>query len=292
MKSFDYYKPETLKKAREILLEHGEGAYILNGGTDLIVRMRDKITTPDVVVDIKGIEELYEISFNQDEGLFVGACVNLSDMLRNNHIVENYSFLAEGANSIGASQIRNLATMVGNNCNASPLADTSTPLLILDASVVVYGFNGYREVSIHDFFKGVRKTSLELGEIVTGIKVPYYEKMDGVFMKNSRRKEMDLSTVCTSVGIINDEIRIAMGAVAPTPIRAWEAEKYARGKELTSEIINEIANIAASESKPIDDVRSTKVYRKEVVKVMVRRSLENLKELRGEDYEVPNYVYT
>src|SRR5699024_110484 len=122
--------------------------------------------------------------------------------------------------------------------------------------------------------------------------VPYYEKMDGVFMKNSRRKEMDLSTVCTSVGIINDEIRIAMGAVAPTPIRAWEAEKYARGKELTSEIINEIANIAASESKPIDDVRSTKVYRKEVVKVMVRRSLENLKELRGEDYEVPNYVYT
>lgn len=292
MKSFDYYKPETLKKAREILLEHGEGAYILNGGTDLIVRMRDKITIPDVVVDIKGIEELYEISFNQDEGLFVGACVKLSDMLRNNQIVENYSFLAEGANSIGASQIRNLATMVGNNCNASPLADTSTPLLILDASVVVYGLNGYREVSIHDFFKGVRKTSLELGEIVTGIKVPYYEKMDGVFMKNSRRKEMDLSTVCTSVGILNDEIRIAMGAVAPTPIRAWEAEKYAKGKELTSETINEIANIAASESKPIDDVRSTKVYRKEVVNVMVRRSLEKLKELRGEDYEVPNYVYT
>lgn len=292
MKRFDYYKPKTLKKANEILLEHGREACILNGGTDLIVRMRDKITNPNVIVDIKGIEELYEISFNQEEGLFVGACVKLSDMVQYGPVIEKYNFLAEAANSIGARQIRNLATMAGNNCNASPLADTSTPLLILDASVVIYGINGYREISIHEFFVDVRKISLEPGEIVTGIKIPYYEKMDGIFMKNSRRKEMDLSTVCTSVGIINEEIRIAMGAVAPTPIRAWKAEDYAREKVLTDETISEIADIAASESKPIDDVRGTKVYRKEMVKVMVRRSLEKLRELRGEDYEVSNFIYT
>src|SRR5699024_6831495 len=130
------------------------------------------------------------------------------------------------------------------------------------------------------------------GEIVTGIKVPAYENVDGVFMKNSRRKDMDLSTVCTSVGIINNNIHIAMRAVAPTPIRASDAEKFVKGKSLTDEIINKTASIATSESKPIDDVRSTKEYRREMVNVMVCRSLEKLRELRGEDYGVSNYVYT
>lgn len=292
MKCFNYYKPKSLKEASEILLGYGEGAHILNGGTDLVVRMRDEITTPNAVVDIKGIKELYKMNYDGEDGLFIGACVKLTDMVHYGKVTENYRFLSDAAESIGAGQIRNLATMVGNNCNASPLADTSTPLLVLDAIVVIYGPKGNREISIHEFFKGVRKICLGPGEIVTGIKVPAYENVDGVFMKNSRRKDMDLSTVCTSVGIINNNIHIAMGAVAPTPIRAWEAEKFVKGKSLTDEIINKTASIATSESKPIDDVRSTKEYRREMVNVMVCRSLEKLRELRGEDYGVSNYVYT
>jgi len=277
MKSFEYFKPQTLKEASELLVTHGPNAHILNGGTDLVVRMRDRVTVPDAVVDIKGIKELHKINYDENEGLFVGACVKLSDMVHNRAVAENYSFLADAAESVGSGQVRNLATMVGNNCNASPLADTATPLLVLDAVVCIYGPNGEKEVSIHDFFKGVRKTCLELGEIVTGIKIPAYKDLKGVFMKNSRRKDVDLSTVCTSVAKIGNEIRIAMGAVAPTPIRAREAEKFANEKGLTDETIEKIAEIAASECKPIDDVRASKEYRIEMVRVMIRRSLEQLR---------------
>ncbi|WIV11693.1 xanthine dehydrogenase family protein subunit M [Proteiniborus sp. MB09-C3] len=278
MKSFEYFKPQSLKEASELLIKHGENSHILNGGTDLVVRMRENLTTPDVIVDIKGIKELHKISYDEKEGLFVGACVKLSDMAHNRAVVENYSFLADAAETVGSGQVRNLATMAGNNCNASPLADTSTPILALDAVVCIYGLNSEREVSIHDFFKGVRKTCLSHGEIVTGIKIPAYKDLKGVFIKNSRRKEVDLSTVCTTVAKVGNEIRIAMGAVAPTPIRAKEAEKLANGAELTDEMINKIADTAASEAKPIDDVRASREYRIEMVRVMVRRSLEQLRD--------------
>ncbi|SCG82351.1 carbon-monoxide dehydrogenase medium subunit [Proteiniborus sp. DW1] len=277
MKSFKFFKPQTLKEASELLIAHGENSHILNGGTDLVVRMRENLTTPDVIVDIKGIKELHKINYDEKEGLFVGACVKLSDMAHNRAVVENYSFLADAAESVGSGQVRNLATMAGNNVNASPLADTSTPLLALDAVVCIYGTNGEREVSIHDFFKGVRKTCLTHGEIVTGIKIPVYKDLRGVFTKNSRRKDVDLSTVCTTVVKIGNEIRIAMGAVAPTPIRAWEAEKLAKVAELTDDVINKVADMAASEAKPIDDVRASREYRLEMVRVMVRRSLEELR---------------
>ncbi|SDY77063.1 carbon-monoxide dehydrogenase medium subunit [Proteiniborus ethanoligenes] len=277
MKSFEYFKPESLKEASELLIKYGENAHILNGGTDLVVRMRENLTTPEVVVDIKGIKELYDLNYDEKEGLFVGACVKLSDMAHNKAVVENYSFLADSAETVGSGQVRNLATMAGNNCNASPLADTSTPLVATDAVVHIYGPNGERKVSIHEFFKGVRKTCLAHGEIVTGIQIPANKDLKGVFIKNSRRKEVDLSTVCTTVVKIGDEIKIAMGAVAPTPIRAWEAEKLAKGKELTDELISQVADMAASEAKPIDDVRASKEYRKEMVRVMVRRSLEQLR---------------
>lgn len=277
MKSFEFFKPQTLKEASELLITHGENSHILNGGTDLVVRMRENLTTPDVIVDIKGIKELHEIRYDEKEGLFVGACVKLSDMAHNRAVVENYSFLADAAESVGSGQVRNLATMAGNIVNASPLADTATPLVALNAVVCIYGPNGEREVSIHDFFKGVRKTCLVHGEIVTGIKIPAYTDLKGVFIKNARRKDVDLSTVCTTVVKIGNEVRIAMGSVAPTPIRAWEAEKLANGAELTDETLVKIAEMASSEAKPIDDVRATKEYRKEMVKVMVRRSLEQLR---------------
>ncbi len=278
MKSFEYFKPQSLKEASELLLKYGTNAHIFNGGTDMIVRMRENITTPDVVVDIKGIKELYKLSYDEKEGLFVGACVKLSDMAHNKDVVEKYSFLADAAESVGSGQVRNIATMAGNNCNASPLADTSTPLVATDAIICIYGLEGEREVSIHDFFVGVRRTCLKHGEIVTGIKIPAYKDLKGVFIKTSRREEVDLSTICTTVVKTGDEIRIAMGAVAPTVIRAWEAEKLAKGAELTDELINKVADMAASEAKPIDDIRASKEYRREMVRVSVRRSLEQLRD--------------
>lgn len=276
MVNFEYFKPESLMEARKILIEYGEDGHILNGGTDLIVRMRGDITKPKAVVDIKGIDELHNIEFDEMNGLTVGACVNLNDMLHNDIVMKKYDFLSKAAKSIGSGQVRNRATMVGNNCNASPLADTSTPLYVLDANVIIYGENGKFEVPIVDFYKGVRKTCLNSGEIVTGIRIPYYEGMKGVFKKNSRRSTVDLSTVCTSVVKIGDEFRIGLGAVAPTPIRASEAEKYLEGKELNEDVIGEASKIAASCAKPIDDVRASKEYRIEMVRVLVMQSLQEL----------------
>lgn len=277
MKKFEYFKPETLKEASELLVKYGEGAHILNGGTDLVVRMRENHLAPEAVIDIKGIKELYNLSYDEEKGLSVGACVTLSEMAHKKEVVENYAILADAAEVVGSGQIRNIATMAGNNCNASPLADTSTPLLALDAVVEVYGPEGTREISIHDFFVWVRKTSLKPGEIVTAIRIPAYKNMKAVFHKGSRRKDVDLSTVCSSVVKVEDDIRIALGSVAPTPVRAKKAEAVAKGKELTDEVIQEVAKTAASEVSPIDDVRGTKEYRLHMVEVLVRRSLEELR---------------
>ncbi|MBF8984227.1 xanthine dehydrogenase family protein subunit M [Lutibacter sp. B2] len=273
MKNFEYFKPSTLKEASELLIKKGANAHILNGGTDLIIRMKEGITSPDVVVDIKGIKELHNIKFDEKEGLFVGACVVLNDMAHNQIVKEKYKVLSNAAKSVGSGQIRNKATMTGNICNASPLADTSTPLLALDAKVLVYGPNGEREIPINELFVWVRKVSLEHGEIVKGVRIPAYENIIGDFQKISRRKEVDLSTVASTVVKINDEIRIALASVAPTPIRARKAESFIKGKKLTDEVIEEAAKIAASEASPIEDVRASKEYRIEMIKIAVKRNL-------------------
>ncbi|ABR46906.1 molybdopterin dehydrogenase, FAD-binding [Alkaliphilus metalliredigens QYMF] len=279
MKAFSYFKPQTLKEASETLLRYGEEAVILNGGSDLVVRMKENLAAPKAVIDIKGIESLHEIKYDQHTGLRVGACVTLNRMAHDENVVTHYPILADAAEMVGSGQIRNIATMAGNNCNASPLADTATPLLALDAWVIIYSVKGKRVASIHDFFKGVRKTCLQPGEIVTALCIPSFENMKGVFKKASRRRHVDLATVCTSVVKVHDEIRIALGAVAPTPIRARRAEYLARGKRLSDDVIEEIARLAATtEATPIDDVRGTKDYRVHMVEVLVRRSLQELRE--------------
>lgn len=278
MKNFEYYKPNSLKEASEILLKHGDKAHILNGGTDLIIRMRESITEPEVVVDIKNINELNEIKINEQHELIIGACVNLNDIAHNKMVFENYEFLAVAAHEVGSSQVRNRATMIGNICNASPLADTATPLLALDAKVLVYGPDGEKEVSIHDFFVWVRKTCLKSGEIVTGIKIPAQAtKTKGHFEKVSRRRMVDLSTVCGTVVKTNNDIRIALGAVAPTPIRLRKTEEFIIGKEITDELIAQAEEIAATEVSPIDDIRASKEYRIEMARVIVRRGLKEIR---------------
>ncbi|MTI69069.1 MAG: xanthine dehydrogenase family protein subunit M [Firmicutes bacterium] len=279
MKNFQYFKPKSLKEASEILSKHKGKAHILNGGTDLIIRMRDRIIEPEVVVDIKEIDELNSIHLNKHGELIIGACVNLNDIAHNKIVDENYDFLSKAAHMVGSSQVRNRATMVGNICNASPLADTATPLLALDAKVLVYGAEGKKEISIHDFFIWVRKTCLKIGEIVIGIKIPSYSNdILGDFQKISRRKMVDLSTVCGTVLKNGDDIRIALGAVSPTPIRLRKTEGFIKGKELTEEVIKKALEVAVSEISPIDDIRASKEYRINMTKVIIKRGLKKIRQ--------------
>lgn len=273
MKEYEYYKPKNLKEACDLLIKYNGKANILNGGTDIIVRMRDGHSTPEALIDIKGINELHKLDFDYDRGLFIGACVNLNELGLDGNVQKYYPFLAQAALSVGSKQVRNRATCIGNICNASPLADTATPLMVLDATISVYGPEGEREIPISEFFVFVRKTVLKENEIVKGIKIPYKPNILGIFYKMSRRKEVDLSTVCSTVVKEENKIKIAFGAVAPTPVRLYKTEEYLDGCSLNDIAIEQACQMAAEEVAPIDDLRASKEYRKEMVRVMLRRSL-------------------
>ncbi|MCR1897730.1 xanthine dehydrogenase family protein subunit M [Irregularibacter muris] len=277
MKSFNYVKATTLEEASNILIENGAKATILNGGTDLLVRLRENLIQPEAIVDIKGIPELKDTYYDENTGLTIGAMTTMNGLGEIKEIQENYAFLADAAHTVGSLQIRNRATLTGNICNASPLADTATSLLVLEAKVNTYhAKNGRRSIAIHEFFTGPRTNTLEMGEIVTSITIPP-TKGKGIYIKNARREEVDLSTVGVAVfKEDNGQFRIALGAVAATPIRAYKAEEIISNQEVTEDRIEQAAKVARETATPITDIRASKEYRSEMVEVMTRRAIKKL----------------
>ena len=274
MRKFEYLKPDSIKEAILILSQYGDRARILNGGTDLIVGIRDKILQPEYVVDIKTIPHLNKITYNEQEGLTIGATVTLNEISDSKVVQRNYPILAEACKTVGSYLVRNRATLVGNICNASPAADTAPPLLVLDAKVNIVGSDGEKTVPLNQFFVGVKKNILKKEEVVISVTVPSLrDKWVGVYLKQGRRKDVDLATVGVAVVCIRDEIRIALGAVAPIPVRVFKAEELLRGKIIDESLLEETAKSALAEVSPISDIRSSKEYRKEIVKVLIRRAI-------------------
>lgn len=276
MREFEFLQPKSIAEAIAMRVEHGDRLVVYNGGTDIVIQLRDRLIAPDYVMDVKKIPGLHEITFSEKEGLFIGACVTMNEIGGNEAVRTHYPFLAEAALSVGSKQVRNRATSVGNIVNASPLCDTGTPLYAADAVMCLEGPNGKREVPIREFITFVRRTVLQKDEIVTGIKVPYDKDLHGIFTKVARRREVDLSTICATVARSGNEWKLAFGAVAPTPVRLPKTEELLRGKEITEALIDEAAKLARTEVSPIDDVRASKEYRLDVVEVIVRRSLKAL----------------
>lgn len=276
MNEFEYLQPKTIGEAIALRERYGSAAVVYNGGTDIVILLRERHIKPDYIIDIKKIPELYGIKFDKKDGLTIGACVTVSELSENADVKAYYPFLADAAGSLGSKQVRNRATCAGNIINASPLCDTGTPLYALDATMCIEGKAGKREVPITEFITFVRKTVLAPDEIVTAIKVPYVEGTKGIFTKVARRKEVDLSTICATVARVNGEYRLAFGAVAPTPVRLPKTEALLRGKTLDDKLIEEAAKLARTEVSPIDDVRASKEYRLDVVEVITRNSLKTL----------------
>lgn len=276
MREFEFLQPKSIAEAIAMRVEHGDRLVVYNGGTDIVIQLRDRLIAPDYVMDVKKIPGLHEITFSEKEGLFIGACVTMNEIGGSEAVRAHYPFLAEAALSVGSKQVRNRATSVGNIVNASPLCDTGTPLYAADAVMCLEGSNGKREVPIREFITFVRRTVLQKDEIVTGIKVPYDKDLRGIFTKVARRREVDLSTICATVARSGNEWKLAFGAVAPTPVRLPKTEELLRGKEITEALIDEAAKLARTEVSPIDDVRASKEYRLDVVEVIVRRSLKAL----------------
>lgn len=275
MREFEYVAPKTVKEAINLLATYKEKATILAGGTDVVIRLRDEIIDPEFIIDIKHIDELNGIKFDKKEGLFVGANATMHEIQNDKNVKEFYPFYADACGHVGSKQVRNKATSVGNLCTASPLGDSLTPMYCLDATVVIEGPKGKREVPVREFITFVRKTVLERDELVLGVKFPYVE-CKGIYTKNARRHEVDLSNIVATILKVGDEYRIAYGSVAPTPIRLVKTEEFLKGKKIDDKVIEEAKKILATEISPISDLRATKEYRVSVSQSILENSLKAL----------------
>ena len=277
---FEYFEPKSLSEALELLDKFGKEGRILAGGTDLIVQMKIRRKTPKYVINIKKIPGLAFIRMD-DDGLRIGAATKLRALEKSGVVRRYYQALYEAIKSMASVQIRNMGTIGGNLCNASPAADTAPPLMIYEAKLKLISKKGERLVPVTKFFKGPGITVCEPNELLLEIIIPKppTERFGSKFIKIARTS-MDLAKVNVAVAIkLSDDmksiedVKIALGSVAPTPIRAYSAEDFLKGKEFIEENVEKAAEIASAETKPITDVRSTAWYRKEVSKVIVRDAL-------------------
>ena len=276
---FEYFAPQSLEEAQQLLLRKGEGAHLLAGGTDLMVKMNHGLLKPTSVIALKHIKGLEGIAFDPEKGLKIGATALLADVASHRDILEHYPAVSAAARETANVQIRNMGTMAGNICNAAPSADNAPSLLAMNAEVVINGATGERRLPLEQFFKGPGLNALGPGEILTAILVPVPDVGSGVSYQHiSARGKVDISAVCVGVMVRMDqnicrETRIFLGAVGPVPMRAVKGEASVLGKELTQEIIESAGAAASDESQPITDVRSSADYRKKMVAVLTRRAL-------------------
>ncbi len=278
--SFEVHRPGSLQEALEILEKHGEDVRPIAGGTDLVLAVRSGALKVGHIMDITRIPELRTLDLDGDT-LIVGAAVTISELLELEVVRERLPALWEAMYWLGSPQIRNVATLVGNICNASPAADTAPPLMIYDARVRILGPGGKRVIPIEEFFVHVKKTVLEPGEMVGFVEIPIKEGFRSRFRKIGKRRAEVLSIVNAAVGFFfgngrMEGVRIALGSVAPTPIRARTAEAVLEGKEPSMELVEEAASRAREETRPITDVRASAEYRREMSFVLVRRLILDL----------------
>lgn len=285
----EIFQPRSVKEAGEIIRGRGPGGHFLAGGTDLVIAIKEKGLVPNYLVDLKKIPSLTEIRGQPDGELSIGALTTMREIETSSIIRERYPFLSQSAAEVGSIQIRNRATIGGNMANATPSADVAPSLLVLEAKVKVAGTYGERVIELERFFSGPGETAMEPGEILLQILIPPLQPglsgltgLIGEYIKFSPREMMDLATIGVAVALILsekdkrcEEVRIALGAVSPTPIRARRAEAVLSKQILTEELADQAGLEASRECKPISDVRSSAEYRREMVRVHTKRALLN-----------------
>jgi len=279
MQSFDYQKVYSLQDALEAVSASKGISVFMAGGTDLLVQIKEGKIRPQCVIDVKGIHEMDGLATSEDE-LSIGALTSIRTLETSPSTLGKVPLLAQAAAKLGSVQVRHRATIGGNLCNASPSAETAPALLAMDAQAVICGKAGTRVVELNDFFLGPGATVLGDGEMLTHLKIPLTRNRQGsVYYKLSTRKAMDLAFVGVAVLLEldrGDEItkaRIALGAVAPKPIRVQSAEKLLEGRLLDLDAARESAELAAQSCKPISDLRASAEYRREMVRELCQQGL-------------------
>jgi carbon-monoxide dehydrogenase medium subunit len=287
MKDFVYHNPQTLTEACELLKKYKGSGYALAGGTDIIPKIYHKQVVAEHLINLKNIPELNQIEYDPKTGLDLGALVKFNEIIYSEVIQKQYPILVEVCKQIASHQIRNLATIGGNLCNAAPSADSAPILIALDSVVEIVEPNEKsRTEKLEDFFTGPGSTSLKDGEILTKITIPPMDQQLGLslgmaYHKHGTRNALEIAVVGVAAMIQLKEgtdkclsCRIVVGASAPTPIRIPKAEELLINSKITEPIIEKAAVEAQKAVKPISDVRASDEYRSEMAKVLCKRALE------------------
>jgi CO/xanthine dehydrogenase FAD-binding subunit len=281
LKAFSYFEPTTIEEAVRMLRKQGGQARPLAGGTDLLVRMKRGEILPSALINLKRIKGLDKIRKGPGRGISVGALTPVSTIEQSPLIRSTHPMLAEAARLLGSPSIRNLATLGGNVGRASPASDMVPSLIVLKARVMIDGIRGKKELDMERLFSGPGTTTLSKGELIRSFFLPSLPpRSGGTYLKLGRHEGMDCAlvgvAVCLSLSGKNREVkeaRVALSAVAPVPLRATKTEEVLLSGPLTEERIREASRVAAMESSPIDDLRASGSYRKEMASVLTYRAV-------------------
>ena len=279
MRWVDYASPSSVGEAVDLLAERGDRACMMAGGTDVIVQLRTGIREADLVVDVKNIPELNEISYDRKTGLTLGAAVPCYQIYNNADVKQAYPGIIDVASLIGGTQIQGRASLGGNLCNAAPSADSVPVMIALGATANIAGPNGTREVAVEDFCTFVRQTVLQSGELLQSVHFPPPVPNSGAhYMRFIPRNEMDIAVAGVGVSVVLDDgtfksARISLASVAPTPLFVKEAGEALEGRPVTDENVQKAAELARAAAKPITDMRGTIEYRQHLCEVLTRRAL-------------------
>lgn len=282
MIAFDYERPTTVSEAVSLLQKEGNAARVLAGGTDLIVQVREGRRDINLMVDGKGIPELTGISFSSDSGLELGASAPCYQIYGKGDVFAAYPGLMDAVTLIGGTAIQGRASLGGNLCNSSPAADSISPLIVHNSVAVIAGPDGNREVAVEDFCTGPGQNVLQEGELLVSLKVPAPKPNFGAhYLRFIPRNEMDIAVVGAGASVELDEdgetiqsARIALCAVAPTPLLVSTAGDSLAGQKISDEAIEQAAQLAKEAAKPISDMRGSAAQRKHLSAVLTRRALE------------------
>jgi len=279
LKHFEYFEPSTIEEAVRILSKYGNNSKPLAGGVDLIPKMRRHELSPECVVSLKKLPALDYLKADKGTGLRIGALTTLRAIELSSEVQKDYKILYDAVHQIASVQVKTMGTAVGNLCVATPASDVAAALLALGATLKITGTGPEKMVPVEDFFIGVGQTMLKPHELVTEISVPALSAGSGSAFLNLSRTKADIAKVIVAVTltIVNNvckEAKIALGSVAPTPVRSNKAEEALKGHKMEPKVIDRAAEIAAEGITPITDIRSTAEYRKETTRILVRRAIE------------------
>jgi len=279
VRRFELILPESVDDCVRALAQRGPETKLLAGGTDLLPQLKNGLLKPARVIDLSGVARLRAIEPADGRGLRIGAAVTARTLELDKSVRARYLSLAESGALVGSVQVRNLATLGGNLCNAAPSADMAPPLLALDAEAVITGPKGERRVPIAAFFTGVRRTVLAPDELLLELVVPTpAPHSGGHYLRHTPRRELDIAVVgvasqLTLANGVCTKARIALAAVAPVPVRATAAEQALEGQPVTPDRIARAADLAVEVARPISDQRGSVEFRRHLVRVLTRRTL-------------------